>query len=176
MLQQFLTEGWQFRKAGEEFQPAVVPGTVYTDLLRNGNMEDPFWKDNEIRALALMDFDYEYQAVFDCDAQMLKKDRVLLHFDGIDTIADIYVNETQVGSAYNMHRVWEYDVKALLKETGNALRVVLHSPTKYIQEEFKKCRTLGSEDAMDGFVHLRKAHCMFGWDWGAHLPLSLIHI
>lgn len=170
MLQQFLTEGWQFRKAGEEFQPAVVPGTVYTDLLRNGNMEDPFWKDNEIRALALMDFDYEYQAVFDCDAQMLKKDRVLLHFDGIDTIADIYVNETQVGSAYNMHRVWEYDVKALLKETGNALRVVLHSPTKYIQEEFKKCRTLGSEDAMDGFVHLRKAHCMFGWDWGAHLP------
>lgn len=143
---------------------------MYTDLLRNGNMEDPFWKDNEIRALALMDFDYEYQAVFDCDAQMLKKDRVLLHFDGIDTIADIYVNETKVGSAYNMHRVWEYDVKALLKETGNALRVVLHSPTKYIQEEFKKCRTLGSEDAMDGFVHLRKAHCMFGWDWGAHLP------
>ena len=170
MLQQFLTEGWQLRKAGEELQPAVVPGTVYTDLLRNGNMEDPFWKDNEIRALALMDFDYEYQAVFDCDAQMLKKDRVLLHFDGIDTIADIYVNETKVGSAYNMHRVWEYDVKALLKETGNALRVVLHSPTKYIQEEFKKCRTLGSEDAMDGFVHLRKAHCMFGWDWGAHLP------
>lgn len=170
MLQQFLTEGWQFRKAGEEFQPAVVPGTVYTDLLRNENMEDPFWKDNEIRALALMDFDYEYQAVFDCDAQMLKKDRILLHFDGIDTIADIYVNETKVGSAYNMHRVWEYDVKALLKETGNALRVVLHSPTKYIQEEFKKCRTLGSEDAMDGFVHLRKAHCMFGWDWGAHLP------
>lgn len=170
MLQQFLTEGWQLRKAGEELQPAVVPGTVYTDLLRNGNMEDPFWKDNEIRALALMDFDYEYQAVFDCDAQMLKKDRVLLHFDGIDTIADIYVNETKVGSAYNMHRVWEYDVKALLKETGNALRVVLHSSTKYIQEEFKKCRTLGSEDAMDGFVHLRKAHCMFGWDWGAHLP------
>lgn len=170
MLQQFLTEGWQLRKAGEGLQPAVVPGTVYTDLLRNGNMEDPFWKDNEIRALALMDFDYEYQAVYDCDAQMLKKDRVLLHFDGIDTIADIYVNETKVGSAYNMHRVWEYDVKALLKETGNALRVVLHSPTKYIREEFKKCRTLGSEDAMDGFVHLRKAHCMFGWDWGAHLP------
>lgn len=170
MLQQFLTDGWQLRKEGEETQPAVVPGTVYTDLLRNGNMEDPFWKDNEIRALALMDSDYEYETVFDCSTQMLAKDRVLLHFDGIDTIADIFVNETQVGSAYNMHRIWEYDVKALLKKTGNALRVVLHSPTKYIQKEFEKCRTLGTEDAMDGFVHLRKAHCMFGWDWGAHLP------
>lgn len=170
MVQQFLTDGWQFRKAGEELQPAVVPGTVYTDLLRNGNMEDPFWKDNEIRALALMDFDYEYSTVFDCDAQMLEKDRILLHFDGIDTIADIYVNETQAGCAYNMHRIWEYDVKALLREKGNTLRVVLHSPTKYIRQEFEKCRTLGSEDAMDGFVHIRKAHCMFGWDWGAHLP------
>lgn len=170
MVQQFLTDGWQLRRVGEGLQPAVVPGTVYTDLLRNGNMEDPFWKDNEIRALALMDFDYEYSTVFDCDARMLEKDRILLHFDGIDTIADIYVNEVLAGSAYNMHRVWEYDVKMLLRETGNTLRVVLHSPTKYIQKEFEKCRTLGSEDAMDGFVHLRKAHCMFGWDWGAHLP------
>ena len=38
MLQQFLTEGWQLRKSGEELKPEVVPGTVYTDLLRNGNM------------------------------------------------------------------------------------------------------------------------------------------
>ena len=50
------------------------------------------------------------------------------------------------------------------------LRVVLHSPLRHIREKFEKCRTLGSEDAMDGFVHMRKAHCMFGWDWGAHLP------
>ena len=28
----------------------------------------------------------------------------------------------------------------------------------------------GSSDAMQGFPYLRKAHCMFGWDWGAHLP------
>ena len=28
----------------------------------------------------------------------------------------------------------------------------------------------GSSDAMKGFANLRKAHCMFGWDWGPHLP------
>ena len=170
MIQQYITDGWKMKKSGEEFQPAVVPGTVYTDLLRNGSMEDPFWKDNEIRALALMEYDYEYETVFRCDSELFARDKILLHFDGIDTIADVYVNEELVGQTYNMHRVWEYDVTSLLKQSENSLRVVLHSPLRYIREAFQECRTLGSEDAMDGFVHLRKAHCMFGWDWGAHLP------
>ena len=61
MIRQILNENWRMRCIGEDFQPAAVPGTVYTDLLRNGNMEDPFWKDNEIRALSLMEKDYEYE-------------------------------------------------------------------------------------------------------------------
>ena len=50
------------------------------------------------------------------------------------------------------------------------MKVLLHSPNKWIREAFKKCRTLGNDDTFEGFVHLRKAHYMFGWDWGAHLP------
>ena len=170
MVKQILNENWRMRRTGEPDQPAVVPGTVYTDLLRNGNMEDPFWRDNEIRALPLMEDDYEYEVCFDVRDELLKQDRILLHFDGLDTIADIYLNQEHLGNAYNMHRIWEYDVTERIKEKENVLRVVLHSPLKYIREEFARCRTLGSEDAMDGFVHIRKAHCMFGWDWGAHLP------
>ncbi len=170
MIQQYITDGWKMKRSGEDFQPAEVPGTVYTDLLRNGSMEDPFWKDNEIRALELMEYDYEYETTFTCDSGLLTSDKILLHFDGIDTIADVYVNDELAGKAYNMHRVWEYDITPLLKQSENSLRVVLHSPLRYIREAFQECRTLGSEDAMDGFVHLRKAHCMFGWDWGAHLP------
>ena len=45
MIRQILKENWQMRRAGDKAaRPAVVPGTVYTDLLRNGEMEDPFWK------------------------------------------------------------------------------------------------------------------------------------
>ncbi len=170
MIQQTLNGNWKMRCAGEEYQPAVVPGTVYTDLLRNGNMEDPFWKDNEIRALPLMEKDYEYEVCFDLDEGLKEEDKIILHFDGLDTIADIYLNQELIGRAFNMHRIWEYDVTQAVRDKGNVLRVVLHSPLKYIKEEFAKCRTMGSEDAMDGFVHIRKAHCMFGWDWGAHLP------
>ena len=82
------------RVGDEDFQTAVVPGTVYTDLLRNGQMEDPFFKDNEDKALKLMDEDYEYRATFDCEKEVMEARHQILHFDGIDTIADLYLNQT----------------------------------------------------------------------------------
>jgi beta-mannosidase len=171
MLKQVLNANWVMRPKDEgEFRPAQVPGSVYTDLLRNGDMEDPFFKDNEDKALLLMEKEYEYAEKFDCDPAMLSKDQILLHFYGLDTLTEITLNGTHLGSTNNMHREWEYDVTKLVKESGNELHILFHSPTKFIREAFAEAPTRGSEDAMPGFVHLRKAHCMFGWDWGAHLP------
>lgn len=162
---------WQMRELGSTaWQEAVVPGTVYTDLLRNGKMEDPFWKDNEDKICALMEKDYEYRCRFTLLPGMLKNHRVVLHFDGLDTLAEIYVNQTYAGKAFNMHRIWEFDVKDLLQEGENELQVIFHSPLKYIAEAYKKYGNIGNDDTYEGFMHLRKAHYMFGWDWGAHLP------
>ena len=159
------------RRCGEEsWMEGSVPGSVYGDLLKACAMEDPFWKDNENEAVRLMEEDYEYVTEFDCDREILKSDRVVLRFDGIDTVADIYVNGILLGDACNMHRIWEFEIKDCVRPSGNELRVVLHSPNRYIREAFEKCRTLGNDDTLEGFVHLRKAHYMFGWDWGAHLP------
>ena len=167
MKQQFLHENWEMRQIGnDEFLPAAVPGSVYGDLLSNGKMENPFWKDNENDACELMEEDYEYVSHFDCEDGLLDSDRVVLRFDGIDTVGDVYLNEIHLGSPLSMHRVWEYDVKEILHEKDNELKVILHSPNKWIREAFKKCRTLGNDDTFEGFVHLRKAHYMFGWDWG----------
>lgn len=166
-----LHDNWKMHRIGEqEWLSAVVPGSVYGDLLREGKMEDPFWKDNEDEALKLMEYDYEYSTSFACDSGLLASDEVILRFEGLDTIADITLNGVKLGHAENMHRTWEYSVKELLKEENNILSVYFYSPTKYIAEAYEKAPTRGTEDAMNGFVHIRKAHCMFGWDWGAHLP------
>ena len=171
MKQQLLHENWEMRQVGTtELLPATVPGSVYGDLLANNKMEDPFWKDNEIEACELMEEDYEYVSRFDCEEGMMDNDRVVLHFDGIDTVADVYLNGVHLGSPLSMHRIWEYDVKEILHDKDNELKVILHSPNKWIREAFKKCRTLGNDDTFEGFMHLRKAHYGFGWDWGAQLP------
>lgn len=166
-----LDNGWQMHQVGQdEWIPATVPGSVYGDLLTAGKMGDPFWKDNEDAALKLMEHDYEYVTHFSCEKELLVLSEVLLQFDGLDTIADITLNGSQLGHVENMHRTWIYPVKHLLKEEKNELRIHFYSPTKYIARAYEKAPTKGTEDAMNGFVHLRKAHCMFGWDWGAHLP------
>ncbi len=156
--------------SGENFIEASVPGSVYCDLLNNNMMEDPYWKDNEIEALKLMDRSYEYKKTFDCEADLLNQSDVMLVFEGLDTIADIFLNGKKIGHAENMHRTFKYSVKNLLQEKDNILQVVFSSPTEYIAKAYEKAPTRGTEDAMNGFVHLRKAHYMFGWDWGAHLP------
>ena len=166
-----IDKNWKMRRLGEDqYCDASVPGSVYQDLLNAGRMEDPFWKDNEIKALEIMDHDYEYVTTFTCDDEMKNMSELLLVFEGIDTLAEIYINDRSLGAANNMHRTWTYPVGSILKEGENELKVILRSPTRFIKEAFRRSPTLGTEDAMDGFVHIRKAHYMFGWDWGAHLP------
>lgn len=171
MITAEIHSGWQMRQAGwEKFLPASVPGSVYHDLMQNGKMDDPFWRDNFPKALKRMDHDYEYKTEFAADKALLKSDAVLLRFEGIDTVADVFLNGEKLGHTENMHRTFEFEVKDLLKEEGNELRVLLHSPTRFIKEEYKHNVADGSEEAMVGFANLRKTHCMFGWDWGPRLP------
>lgn len=170
--------GWRMQIVGEQDIygvngreiPAVIPGSVYGNLLRQGLMPDPYERMNELDALRLMENDFRFQTVFSLAAEQLEGDFLLLRFDGIDTLADIYLNDVLLGHADNMHRVWEFEIGEAAKEGENTLRVEIASPTRYIEEENKKIFTGGSWDAMLGFPHLRKAHCMFGWDWGPRLP------
>lgn len=153
-----------------EALPARVPGSVYQALLDNGKMEDPYYRDNELKALALMDRDFTYMTEFEASSRLREYEEVLLRFEGIDTVADIFLNCRLIGSVCNMHRTFDYSVKELLRDGLNELKVVLHSPTRYIQEAYENRFIDGSSDAMRGFSYLRKAHCMFGWDWGPRLP------
>lgn len=151
---------------------AKVPGSVYGAMLEKKLIPDPYYRDNELKVLPIMDNDFCYTTNFTVDSEMITCDGLLLRFDGIDTLADIYVNDEWLGAAFNMHRIWEYDLFRIksLKVGENQLKVILHSPTKYIKEENKKVYTGGPLECMEGFPHLRKAHCMFGWDWGPRLP------
>lgn len=177
MLTKSLNGNWQLTIIGEnifgiseEPIPALIPGSVYGTLLTQGLMPDPYYRDNELRALKLMDNDFEFTHVFTVPAKMRKGGVLFLRFDGIDTIADIYLNDVFLGHAENMHRSWEYDVTDIVIAGKNHLRVRLSSPVKYIQAKNAEVFAGGSWDAMKGYPHLRKAHCMFGWDWGPRLP------
>ena len=172
MKQIFLNGAWSLEIPGSGFGlvPAIVPGSVYHDLLTAGLIQDPFYRDNETDALKLMEHEFRYSRVMCVDAELLSCDAVILRCEGLDTLAAIYINDTVVGCTDNMHRTWEFNVKPMLRIGENSIVVHFASPTRYIRESYAESPADGSSDAMRGFPNLRKSHCMFGWDWGPRLP------
>ncbi|MCL2479814.1 MAG: glycoside hydrolase family 2 protein, partial [Treponema sp.] len=171
MLVQKINDNWKMRKlqAGE-WIPAKVPGSVYNDLLLNGKMEDPYWRDNEDQAFRLMECDYEYTTEFPVSKKMLGMDKVLLRCEGLDTLAELFLNDTALGKTDNMHRTWEFDIKDNLKNEENRLRIIFRSPVNFVNKAFKDCYVHSVDHSLYGFPHLRKCHCSFGWDHGPRLP------
>ena len=121
MIKLQLHENWQLCNIRQlDWIPAQIPGDIYAALLKTGKMPDPFFGDNEYQAKALMEEDYEYRTVFNYEeAQFKDCQEVILRFDGIDTIADIYLNGCCLGKVDNMHRIWEFPVGELLENGKN---------------------------------------------------------
>ncbi|MCL2085262.1 MAG: glycoside hydrolase family 2 protein, partial [Oscillospiraceae bacterium] len=158
---------WQLEIPGlGEKIPAAVPGSVYGALLALGKMDDPFWRANELEALKLMEHDFIFSRSFDLNMP----GQISLVCEGLDTICDIELNGRLLARADNMHRTWELDITPYVRARGNALKLTFRSPTRYIAERYAETVTDGSSDAMRGFPQIRKAHCMYGWDWGPRLP------
>lgn len=170
MERQILQDGWKMLwKEGD--LPACVPFSVYYDLYSHGKIDDPYYRDNAEAAMELSRDDYTYQNYFDVLPEIMGCSEVLLHFDGVDTLADIFLNGVAVGKTFNMHREWEFPVKAILKEKDNLLEVRFHSPIRYMEEQVKEHGPIpGNTDTIDGFYYLRKSNCMSGWDWAPKLP------
>ena len=172
MHMQTLTGRWQFRQAGseEEWLPAQVPGGVHTDLMAAGRIPDPFVGDNELRVQWVAESDWEYRVSFDGDADLLAAEQAFLVCDGLDTLAELTLNGECLGETENMFRQYQWDVKPLLRESGNELHIRFRGPVSYITP-LQRERALRSVAAgIPGNPYVRKAPCQFGWDWGPKLP------
>lgn len=164
-----LNGNWQMKRTNEKsWLPASVPGSMYNDLLNAGKMEDPFFRDNENSSLLLSKFDYEYKKSFQVAAGTLNHDEVTLRCEGLDTLAEIFINNKFLAKTNNMHRTYSFNVKDLLVEGENLIYILFSSPLEYIEKKQVLDPLTGGD--IPGVSHLRKAHHMFGWDWGPKLP------
>jgi beta-mannosidase len=173
---------WEFRAVSntdrvelKDWHPAQVPGVVQTDLLRDGLIPDPFYQDNDTRLQWIGLTDWEYRTTFQADAATLAHDHVDLVFEGLDTYADVYVNDQAVLHSDNMFRRWRVPAKALLKTGANTLRVVFHSPIESMIPKVKALpyilpsvtsHNTGNEENIATAPYTRKAPYQYGWDWG----------
>mgnify|MGYP000828966585 FL=1 len=166
---------WQL-SAGHRSLESVdmqIPGTVLSGLLAAGKIKDPFYRTNEDATRALFWKDYVFTRTFDVDEELLAQQHIVLVCEGLDTLAEISINGTFLAKTDNMHRTWKFQAKKLLHPGKNEIQIVFRSVLRFIEdypyEAHKKINYIPC-GSMKGNQLLRKAHSMFGWDWG---PQSL---
>ena len=162
---------WQL-SAGHRSLESVdmqIPGTVLSGLLAAGKIKDPFYRTNEDATRALFWKDYVFTRTFDVDEELLAQQHIVLVCEGLDTLAEISINGTFLAKTENMHRTWKFQAKKLLHPGKNEIQIVFRSVLRFIEdypyEAHKKINYIPC-GSMKGNQLLRKAHSMFGWDWG----------
>jgi len=171
---------WEVRQQGtEDVIPALVPGNVHTDLLAAGKIPDPFFGDNESKLQWIGKATWVYSREFDVPKELLERQNVVLRCEGLDTLATVKVNGTEIAKTDNMFRVWEFDVRDLLKPGKNSIEISFAPAREFIEANYE-------DPAFPGLgahktSNLRKEACDFGWDWGPDLltcgiwrPISLV--
>jgi len=181
-----ISENWTFKNNIDSvWLEASVPGDVHTDLLKNGLIEDPFYRLNEHDLQWIDKTDWEYKTEFDLSQKDLNSHSLALEFQGIDTYSSIYLNDSLIGTTDNMFIGKTVDIKNFAKLGKNKLYIKLFSP---INKGVKLHDSLGYDiSSFNGndlaeigkvegnkrvSVFTRKAPYHFGWDWGPRLVTS----
>lgn len=162
---------WKLMQNQNKIEPLVmtVPGSVYTALLENEKIPDPFFENNaaKLREYSLCDYDFEKE--FELDDEILNSENINLCALSLDTICDIYLNGQKIASCNNMHITQSFDIKKYVKKQ-NKLVIKFTAPNKYMEEKQKKNKLWKLYTCDNGYEHIRKPHCMFGWDWAPSFP------
>ena len=179
-----LSANWQMRQASsEEWNEAHVPGCVHTDLIRNKQISDPYFRMNEKDLQWIDKKDWEYKTIFIASTKMLSNKHIEFVFEGLDTYADVFLNEQKILTPDNMFCDWTVDVKPFLKKGENNLRIYFSSPTSkglLLLQKYGLTIPADNDQAENGGLKkeeqispfIRKAPYHFGWDWGPRLITS----
>ncbi|MBK9637448.1 MAG: glycoside hydrolase family 2 protein [Bacteroidetes bacterium] len=153
---------WTFKQStSKKWLPAQVPGVTHTDLLRNKIIKDPLVDDNENKVQWVGEASWDYKCDFTCDESVLLKPQLHLIFDGLDTYADVYLNDSLILRADNMFRSWKVNVKEILRKK-NTLLVKFKSPEAEAKVAAQKLNYTLPE-GLRSFT--RKAQFHYGWDF-----------
>lgn len=173
MITQKLNRGWCIRPCarGDWEIEANVPCSVLHAMLDAKLVPDPFYRKNEYEVRELFNQDFCYTLCFVPQKEILKQQYAELVFYGLDTLADIRMNGEFLASVDNMHRTWRLPIADKLKSGENYLEIIFRSSLKFIREKGQDPSIhYVAKGCIRGNNFLRKAHCMFGWDWGPQLP------
>lgn len=169
-----LNQDWQFSEINsQKWYKTDIPTSVQHSLIQHKILPPPYKGTNEEKIQWVEDKDWIFIKDFEIQANDLKFPNILLQLTGLDTFADVTLNEHKILHAQNMFVPYDIPVKKYLKTGKNTLKIKFYSPIKYNEP---KRLAAGFEYPADNdhrtekvSVYSRKAPYHFGWDWGIRI-------
>ena len=162
--------GWSPDKSSHMELKGNVPGQIHDDLIREGKIENPFWRNNAEKCQWVENWTWVYRKSFTLPEGFSDKGTVL-RFDGIDTYSEIYLNGRKIGevgvpTTEDMFLPYEFPMEGWLLLGGreNVLEVRILPPTKQVEEKVRQ-KVYSTAFADKYRVYIRRMQCTFGWDW-----------
>lgn len=111
-----------------------VPGDVYTDLQRAGEIDDPYFGRNFARAKWIQEREWWYVTKFDTP-QELEGKQISVCFEGVDYSCEVWVNGTYLGRHEGMFSHFEFDISKIVRfeewhEGCNIMMVKIDPPPR----------------------------------------------
>lgn len=140
---------------------ATVPGCVQLDLSENGYLPaDLFMGENIKEAEKYEYWEWWYEKTFQAPAQ---QKNVFLVFEGVDCIAEYFLNGTKIGESENMFIAHEFRIDDYLRDGENVVTVHIKSAVIAHYAEDYPLKLLASSANVDQRP-IRKAPHSYGWD------------
>lgn len=156
---------WEFaQKGNNKFRKAKVPGSMLNDLMNHGLIADPYKSLNEQKAKWTEEKSWIYQTTF--ILQETDKNNYDLVFEGLDTYASVYLDDSLWLKTNNMFLEYRIPLKNKLKSGPHQLKIIFDPAVTGAKELQKKSPYPYPGDER---IYMRKAQFQFGWDWGPRL-------
>ncbi len=170
---QILGQNWILKNIERSIEiPCNVPCSVFEILQKAKKIEDPFYGLNELKNNWIFESDWIFENKFSLDDNLLQMKNIFLIFHGIDTLSDIKLNSVPIATTDNMHKIYQIDIKEIVKKGENLIHLTIFSPTKKTNTLIEETGDLLSSGSCSiaGGPYIRKAQYSYGWDWGPKLP------
>lgn len=179
-----LDAAWQFKEFPESARrmrdldsghwlPATVPSSIYTCLEQAGVISIPELSSDFKDIQWVDEKSWVFRKEFNAPPSLLEKEQIQIIFDGLDTVAHIWLNEKLIGKTGNMFIAHRFDIKPYLKESRNRLYIKFVSALDHTDRLMHRYGKLGDFPLRDPrSVYIRKAQYQFGSDFGPSLAGS----
>nr|WP_260979185.1 sugar-binding domain-containing protein [Staphylococcus saprophyticus] len=114
--------------------PVTIPGSIVTGALENNLINHPCYGNNEDAIQYLFNDHYSFSRTFTLETEVLMSEQILLNCEGLDTLATIFINHTNVLETDNMFRRYKFDIKPYVELGENIIEIQFYSPVQYLKE------------------------------------------